>query len=381
METKAIEDRISATPLTFSASICVLGYGDILANSISDVLGDGFDVLSCDNTEQFVQITRPQSSIVVCDEVFLSNLPQQTQLNLLSQYPQLKWLVLTHNPDVYGWELPVKDWAKGVHYYTIRKPLNIEALKNKLKRIAIEMQSKETQLNLLRHIQEQTLLLKNQNKALEKLNNSKAHFITRLINKMQLPVRKIDASLRQILRDEQLNEPTKSAVETSYHNVRRLDSTLSNFAVLGQLENDVYDSIKVHTNLDSIVSSVKESIDLVITSKNVDFSLLKQQHLGHIHTDPNLLHHIFSNIMDSLVLQVGEGSSIVWELKLFDTALESVWECKHRKQGEDKAQLDVLTHAGFELAAAKGLLEKLGGKLIYSVHDQQTQVVVHLPTS
>ncbi|MDA1353842.1 MAG: hypothetical protein O3A01_05150, partial [bacterium] len=121
METRTIQDNAATNAVTNQTTICVLGYGDILAASVKEVLGVGFDVVSIDNVQNLTELNAQTATIMVCDEVTLGALSESVQVSIVNKFAQFKWLVLTHNPDLYQWTLPVENWNKGAHYFTIRK--------------------------------------------------------------------------------------------------------------------------------------------------------------------------------------------------------------------------------------------------------------------
>ncbi len=371
-------ESMAAISETDQVSILVVGQSDILSGALRQVMGSQFAVAGAvDATECEAICSATQPNLLICDESMVEQMGLGWVRQVHDASPSTKFVLLSGNPDLV--ELG-NGLQRGCDYYTIRKPLNVDALKNKIKRVAVEAQSLETESTLLAQIQQQNILLQRQNKALEKLNQAKAQFVKRFVRKFSAPLTTMESSIKQLLRDPHLPEHVSHKLHENFTHIRQLGSTLNNLTVLGKLEDDGYAPILKRVDLDAIVSSVKENAEVAIKPKKIEFNVLKQHKLGHISTDADLLHHVFTNIMDSLILQASDQAEIIWELKLFDNALESVWEVNHRKSIAKKKLIKVLTHAGFELSAAKGLLEHLGGKLIYTLHDKSAQVVVHLPT-
>ena len=358
--------------------ICLFGVADVLVRPLSDMLGAQYSVsFNSSATEESMSA----ASLIVLDESGLKDISVDLLQRLQRVKPSLKWLVLCHHPDAFEWNAIGDGFNRGEAYFTIRKPVNVVALKSKIKRIAIQQESDANQGSLLAKIQEQNTVLMQQNHALTRLNASKTQFLKRFMDKMDAPAQSVKTAFRQMSNSAPLSQQQQHLVAKGFANIRKMELAIQNLVLMGELEDGNYPLSKQHFNLDALVTSVVDSAQLCVASANAELLVHKPIHLGHVYTDLDLLQHGFETVIDGLVMQARPQSELSWELKLFDTALESVWELKHHRECSKEDAVSVLTTAAFDMASAKSIIESLGGKLIYSAREDSAQVVMHLPTS
>ncbi|MFK7779857.1 MAG: PAS domain-containing sensor histidine kinase [Candidatus Gracilibacteria bacterium] len=223
--------------------------------------------------------------------------------------------------------------------------------------------------------------LKQAEKDLIKLNNTKDEFISIVGHELRTPLTSIRGYLSMILEGDmgEINPEMKKSITHTYDSSVRLIKLVNDVLSLGKIESGKMDYYIKEYTVENIINSVYKDVHLEIKNKKIKFDIIFDEDLKEtiIKTDKDKLKQIFLNLLSNALKFTKSGGTIT--LKISKNNDKIKFEVIDTGIGIPKDKLDILFNKfsqvestmqrhntsglGLGLAISRNFIKKFGSEI------------------
>lgn len=347
---------------------------DFLSKALT-ILG-GFKVeVAADGEEALRRINEDKFDLVLTD----LKMPKIDGLQLIKEIsqkrPEILMVLMTGHGTI---DSAIEAMKEGASDY-ITKPLNIDEMILRLKKVLVE---KQRFLKMKDYIEQ----LERANKELKRIDQVKSEFVSIASHELRTPLASIKNAIQLILKGKtgEINEAQNKFLTMADRNINRLTNILNSLLDLSRIESGRINMKFQNVQLKDLIELTATSMQPQADEKSINIKLDIPQSLPDVYGDPEKIEQILVNLIGNAIKFTPNGGSIQVSARPFykegdsdhggmvsisvkDTGpgipkehLEAIFEKFH--QVEDSIHR-ATGGTGLGLAITKGLVEAHYGKI------------------
>lgn len=326
--------------------------------------------LAEDGDEALKKIEQENFDLVLTD----LKMPKKDGLQLVAEIAKSKPEILTVLMTGHGTIDSALEAMKGGASDYLMKPLNLEEMIVRLRKVLQERQRFMRLRDFAAH-------LERTNQELKRIDEMKSEFVSIASHELRTPLATIKNAVQLILRGKtgEINETQSNFLSIAEKNIIRLTNILNNLLDLSRIESGKigmnFEEMDLKGPIDFTVSSLKPQAD----GKSIRLQTEIPKELPPVYGDREKIERILMNLIGNALKFTPEGGDVAVSAKLADGSTSRV-AISIRDSGigipadqlgkifEKFCQVDGLLHrspsgTGLGLAITKGLVEALQGKI------------------
>ncbi|WML46616.1 ATP-binding protein [Neobacillus sp. PS3-34] len=228
---------------------------------------------------------------------------------------------------------------------------------------------------------------------LGKLEDMRKDLIANVSHELRTPLTSVRGFIQGMMEGVIPPDRHKQYLDICHRELFRLNSLLTTMLDLAAIESGRITLQPMEIRIDSVISSVSDSVNVRMIEKNIIFSVVHEHEPPKILGDPERLKQIIFNLLDNAIRHTPEYGTISvaarlinseLELKISDTGvgiapemLPHIWE---RFYTGDPSRMSHRERSGLGLTITKHLVEIMGGRIsVDSAVGKGTTFTVYLP--
>jgi len=210
--------------------------------------------------------------------------------------------------------------------------------------------------------------------ALAAANVRREQMTADIAHELRSPLTVINGYLEAL--QENVLEPTPERIKIIQQEVSQLNRLVSDLRTLALADSGQLEIVKDQVDLQTVFNHLRNAYELIATSKNLDLTFNKEDHLTHIYADEGRIMQVFSNLINNAIRHTDMGGKIC--VNAFVVENGTMIEVKDTGEGIPKEDLDLVferfyradpsrrttsSQSGLGLSIVKALVEAHGGKV------------------
>lgn len=368
-------------------TILIIDDKEMFTSTVATILSNFYRVCTANSHETGLEIIKKNKPQVILISQDLTPETEDILKEIKKINSEIISIVITEYKNM---DLILNYINNGLAYHYIKRPINIENLKNIIHRAVLEYKSLNKQKILMQTIKKQNQELSKKNQRLTEINSAITKYIKDLSSNFSDPLTTILLSSEIINSDQNINAADlKLAAESIYKSGLKLKQTLNNLTTLAKI--DIHE-LKIKPEkfyFEEIIKEIQKFLVSFTNKEKINFKVTKEPPNLEISADKNILNLLFVNIFSRLYYYCKEKTSLEWEIKKEKNFLISTITCKYQEKQNQSINsfAEYLTEAStnntdlsLSLTVAQALVNFLHGNFeINSASQNEFQFFIKLP--